>query len=196
MTFSKQTVFALISLFSIAIGAYYSNLHSTHTGQTKIPLRKLSVYEEAMKAQYFSSALSLKQIHPSNNVDSQKAFENQDSINSFKLLNSYNEQFKNEQSYLGDNLKNLENHHYILLNKMRNEGITIDSVTNLRPRLKIIVSFYLNLKPYELTSYDLDGLKLSNQEWHALKNFSESKDFELLLKRGRLSSDYIIGLSH
>ncbi|MBT4792811.1 MAG: hypothetical protein HON90_14645 [Halobacteriovoraceae bacterium] len=152
------------------------------------PARSFSVYHNAVKV---NKSFTQNNILLASEVKSSTDNSKSDYLKVMTKKHQYFTLLNKQQSVLANNLKILDQKHQELISKMKNEGIKIDALTNLKPRLTIALSYLLNLQIQDLTEDDIKNLKFSNQEWYLLKTFSESKDFKVLLKRKMLTSDFV-----
>jgi hypothetical protein len=182
---NKVIIFGIISAVSTLIG-YMASQNNT----PGIRVSNYSTLEEAKKASVTNDFMSPTVLFASQ-VKKDTINKEKKLLKSPLLKESYYKNFSLGATELGKSLELLENEHEILLQNMRKEGVKIDAVTSLKPRLNIAITLYLGLSLGELTSDDVQKLKLSNREWYVLKTFSESKDFAIMLKRDSLTSEFL-----
>lgn len=183
---NKVLVFGVLSVASSLVG--YLASQDSHTPSTR--LSEFSTVKEAKKATITNDFMSPSVLFASQVKESSKQ-KDKTLLKSHLLKESYYKNYTLGAAEVGKSLELLENEHELLLQNMRKEGVKIDVVTSLKPRLNIAITLYLGLTLGELTSDDVQSLKLSNRDWYVLKTFSESKDFALMLKRNSLTSEFL-----
>lgn len=186
---SWQSSFFITIVLSSLLGLYYSI--RDEKGPEQNDQEVYSTLESARKAHIPTGAIPTSLLFASDVKTQKKQNTNRENLKSLLLKKSYYRNFTKGAIEIGNSIELLEKEHEILLQNMRREGIKIDPVTNLRPRLAIAITYHLNLSLGELTLQDLDSLELSSREWYIIKTFSESKDFVLMLKRNSLTNDFV-----
>lgn len=152
---------------------------------TNMPIKAFSTYRKAIEVKK-EHAVAPKEVKI---VKSKKVEAKHAKI--LELKNAYYELYSMQPAVLANSLDQIEKKHTDLLTQMRTNGLKIDPITNLKPRLALAISYHLNLHVSDLSANDIHQLNFSNKEWYILKTFSESKDFRIMLKRNTLTSDFV-----
>lgn len=178
----NKVLFAFAFLSCTFLVYLYQNNETTDK-----PEKSFSTYAAAAKVNRNISASPAHVLFASQ-VKKTKAIENRVSL---KLKTSYFTSLDQHPLKLSSDLPNIEKKHARLLETMRKEGYKIDRIVQMKPKLAIVLSVYLNIPVSKLHPNDLNTLELTNKDWYLIKRFSESNDFKLMLKRDTLTNDYV-----
>lgn len=113
--------------------------------------------------------------------------------NNFKELveRDIERELKVDQPKLAEKLEVLDKKVKTKLSEMRNKGIRIPRILRIGVRQRVAVSHYIGIDPSTISIHDLESANLSTYEWARITNFSSSNDFEILLRKNRLSEKTI-----
>jgi hypothetical protein len=92
---------------------------------------------------------------------------------------------------LSELIVTLEKEHEEIMLRMREQGIEIGRIDKMSPRLKVVISTFLQLSPSSLTLHELKESRLSSTDWYYLSLLANSSDFIILLKNEELSSNFL-----
>lgn len=177
--YKKEFPWLGLALFPLLIGSAVVLLSNTFKDLPKDSVRKSAT---VIKKQ---TTLTPVNMILASNVQSEQT---QTTVSPDEVFYS---KFDLSQPLLANNLNELENEHKELLNQYRKNKKFINSKMRLNPRLLIVISFYLEKEIENISNRDIDELNFTSSEWYLLKTFSQSKDFEILLKREKLESKHV-----
>lgn len=146
-----------------------------------------SVYTSAEEAnQSIISSNRIDQLLLSSDV--KKTFKNE--AYAKELNNTIAKKLTLPQTDIAKELDQLENDHKELIQYIHTNQLTINRIDEYGPKLKLMLSFYFDINPENLTINTIEEANLDSKTLYLLKTFSESKDFIILLSRSEMSSEF------
>lgn len=146
-----------------------------------------SVYTSAEEAnQSIISSNRIDQLLLSSDVE--KTFKKE--AYARELTNTITKKLTLPQADIAKELDQLENNHKELIQYIHTNHLTINRIDEYGPKLKLMLSFYFEINPENLSMNTIEDANLDSKTLYLLKTFSESKDFIILLSRSEMSPDF------
>jgi hypothetical protein len=106
-------------------------------------------------------------------------------------LNKINKKLSLDEQSVSKIIDELNTNHEKLTSEMVEQGISVGVVEKLSPKLRLVVSRNLLIKPEALTVEDLNTTSFSAEDWRYLKLLSNSNDLKVLLSNNELSFEFV-----
>lgn len=155
------------------------------------PKESQSTYRKAIRHFESKEASPSDSILASNMFKGRMSKEQAKDYSSSSNIEIFNDKLSLPQEQLAYHLENLEIEHSQILKDLELSGHTHSEVMQLNLRYRIVLAFFLDINPGELTDQLKNRKEINSEQKFYLKKLSQSNDFKLLLEKNRLSPEYV-----